>query len=1346
MMRSSQVPDVEHIGLHVRGNILPAEMTVKEAAKLIGVSRPTFSKLLNGRARLSRNMAVRLERVFGADSQGLLDLQAQFDLRPEGSEEEPVVTGTYAPSITTIRAGQLDQWANDIETRSRLAVLVRMLVRSTGILTRPADFPGYDNAERHGWDGYVEAAEPTQWVPRGVSVWEMGTSANPRRKADDDYRNSLESMPSEERAECAFVFVTPRNWSGRKNWEDEKNRLGHWKGVRAYDASDLEQWIEQSAPVQVWMAEELGDPVTGYRSLDECWRRWSNVTEPSLLPSLFKSATAEHALKLETWLDGPPASPFVIAADSNEEALAFLSALVDASESQSGSWGNRTIVFYTPASFQKLARSLPPNLVAVASNMDVEREMAHVDREVHCIFVRPRGLIDSEPDIVLDRLNRNDFRSALEDMSMSQDQIDGLVRESARSPTILRRRLSKSDVIRVPVWARSKEHARRLAPVALIGTWVDNSPADQQVMKDLARTDDHENIETDIISLLQLEDSPVWRVGHHRGVVSKLDALFAISKWIPGELLTRFFKVAKEILSDPDPSLELPIEQQWMAPVYDKVRNHSSALRAGILETLVIFAVHGDDLPGLRESGMQARVDALVGELMGEPGDAVLLSLHNDLPELAEAAPDVFLETIERDLRSDDPATLRLFASGGEPLFSVQRHTGLLWALELLAWNAEYLPRVARILAKLCDLSVPNNLGNTPMASLGFMFRCWMPQTAATLEQRIKTLEVIARQYPEIGWRLCIQQIVPRRDVVWPNRRPRWRSDAFDAGHGVDDSEIKQFIEAAVDIALSWERHDERTLGDLVGRADHWDLNEKRETLWGLIEEWADHTASDESRSKLWDRLRLSASEAGNREPRMQAVIEKLQPANVVMRHKWMFSRECVDYPEVSRQQDDDYEAVEIRIAKLRLDALREIWDRNGNEGVKLLIEQSEEAPFLVGRVMPQILTEVAPLADYAQACVEASGGDQQSSYASCLRVVLNYSAAADMGQLVASLEPDLSVDDLLILFLCMPLRRLTWDLLDTADGTLRERYWTQVTVPLFGPAPSELNELIDNLLEVKRPLEAFNAVDWYWDSIETSRLKRLLFALPSDESNEPIDSTRLSSALDALDKRPEVSVEDKASLEFIYVSGLSDSRHGIPNLESLIAATPSLFVELIEAVYGHTPDPDSQDREDLLVQSRGTAAYFTLQRIRRTPGSDEAGNINLEKLKSWLTEVRDLCDNADFSRACDSMIGQILSRARTESDDVWPCTPVCEALEWMSSESVREGFIIGAFNSRGAMFRGRGGEQERKLAEQYRTHAQKISYEYPFTSSILKRMADNYDREARWWDERTEVTERLHD
>jgi addiction module antidote protein, HigA family len=69
----------------LRDDILPAlELTVTEAAEQLGVSRPTLSRVLNGRAAISPEMALRLEGWLGVEHGGRADTwvaqQAAYDL------------------------------------------------------------------------------------------------------------------------------------------------------------------------------------------------------------------------------------------------------------------------------------------------------------------------------------------------------------------------------------------------------------------------------------------------------------------------------------------------------------------------------------------------------------------------------------------------------------------------------------------------------------------------------------------------------------------------------------------------------------------------------------------------------------------------------------------------------------------------------------------------------------------------------------------------------------------------------------------------------------------------------------------------------------------------------------------------------------------------------------------------------------------------------------------------------------------------------------------------------------------------------------------------------------------
>ena len=77
-----------HPGLTIRHDCLePLGLTVTEGAKVLGVTRQALNNLVNGKAGISPEMAVRLSKVFGGSAESWLVQQAQFDLsRVEASK------------------------------------------------------------------------------------------------------------------------------------------------------------------------------------------------------------------------------------------------------------------------------------------------------------------------------------------------------------------------------------------------------------------------------------------------------------------------------------------------------------------------------------------------------------------------------------------------------------------------------------------------------------------------------------------------------------------------------------------------------------------------------------------------------------------------------------------------------------------------------------------------------------------------------------------------------------------------------------------------------------------------------------------------------------------------------------------------------------------------------------------------------------------------------------------------------------------------------------------------------------------------------------------------------------
>ena len=80
-----------HPGQFIRMEILePNRLSVTAAAKVLGVTRPALSALLNCRASLSPAMALRVEKAFGVKMDTLMRMQASYDIAAARARERQI--------------------------------------------------------------------------------------------------------------------------------------------------------------------------------------------------------------------------------------------------------------------------------------------------------------------------------------------------------------------------------------------------------------------------------------------------------------------------------------------------------------------------------------------------------------------------------------------------------------------------------------------------------------------------------------------------------------------------------------------------------------------------------------------------------------------------------------------------------------------------------------------------------------------------------------------------------------------------------------------------------------------------------------------------------------------------------------------------------------------------------------------------------------------------------------------------------------------------------------------------------------------------------------------------------
>jgi addiction module HigA family antidote len=1366
---TSSSNSVSHPGQYVRAKYLePKGLSVSAAAALVGVGRPAFSNFLNGNAALTPDMAARLEVAFGATTEELLAMQSAFDATQAQTKGPPADATPYAVPFLDFKARDIENWAErNIGARSRLAVLIRTLVNSTGRSIIKVDFPGNDDAERPGWDGIVETGQGTPWVPEGVSGWEFGTNKDPKTKADGDIAKSVEAMPKADRENMTFVFVTPRHWPGKGDWERAQRAKKKWRDVRTYDSNDLEQWFEQSIAAQAWFAREIERPAKGVRTLAQCWDDWSLATDPVLDRTLFDLHVDAAKKTLTSRLTQSPGGPTIVAADSTDEALAFLAQCFASFEDPSAiGLADRALVFDEPGVVRPLAKATT-TFIAIAHTRTVEAELAPLTRSHHCIVVYPRNAVNVEPHVTLEPLNYEAFAKPLKTMGFTRDQIARLANESGRSLTVLRRRLTTMPTIRTPHWAADAGRGALLVPFLWVGAWNATNRADQAVLELMSDEHPYDVLERQCQDLVRLDDPPLWSVGHYRGVISAIDALFAIAPRITASDLERFFKVAHIVLGEDDPGLDLPEDSRWAANIYGKRREFSATLRQGIAEALVLLAVHGNHLFGSRLAfDCEHEAGTLVRTLLMPLSTRLLEANDHDLTAYAEAAPEVFLAILEDDLKSGAPATYGLMRPAVGGAFGGCPRTGLLWALEGLAWSPITMPRVARILAQLSRIEINDNWVNKPMNSLESIFSAWMPQTAADHPTRLRALKDLAVRYPEIAWRLCIAQLEPGPRSGSGSHKPKWRNDGMGYGEPLPTWEpIIAFTRDMVEMVLTWKSdYTGAMICDLVSCLPGLS-EEDRDRIWKIMTAWA-NLAPDNEKARVREHIRqriLSRRSKRHTNPddyvaltdAAKAARQALEPTDIVQKHAWLFrehwlTESAEDLVDTDRYFDKRAE----HVAALRAEALRDVYATCGVAGVLELSTQGNAA-FVAGLLLAERVLSRAEVADVICAALDPTdalnAGSRQNLIAGLVR---SDADEAKRQALLDVVSERLSEDKFVRVLLAAPSRPATWQRVDGLSADSRERYWRDVAPEGFREEDTAVVEAIERLVAFKRPRAAFHAAHFALRRLEPELVFRLMTNVAQggdeQEGHYQLRHHYIEDAFDRINAPSSLTIEQKAGLEFAFIDALVQpgARGGIPNLERYVEAHPNLFVQALAWAYrrrGDGIDPPEivpPDRGEKQLAERGGKL---LRALRSIPGCDQGGSGDAARLRAWIDAVRDAAAQIDRAAVADVSIGELLSNAPSDDDGIWPCGPVREVIEDIQSVDMVRGMRTGRYNARGVHWRGEGGAQERALADKYRTWAEALQHSHPFVSSkLLIGLVKTYEAEAEREDTEATIQRRL--
>lgn len=886
----------------------------------------------------------------------------------------------------------------------------------------------------------------------------------------------------------------------------------------------------------------------------------------------------------------------------------------------------------------------------------------------------------------------------------------------------------------------SASDAAVLALLTLVGTWHSSFAHDIEAVCSLLEITTEKYFDT-IRRLRVLPATPLLKSGDFWCVSNRVDLWRQLAYFLLENDLMRFIDLVKRVFQPAQPHSSRVFTQPIAITRSFDGTGFSLAFRQNVIDGLALLATHADACMNSSLAVVESLTASVVSELLHSADANQWARLNPFLPQLAEASPDAFLNAVEEALRaSPSPFAVLLRQEGKQPL-GPSYLSGLLWGVEGLAWSEEFFMRICLILGELASHDPGGKWANRPANSLTTIIWPWWPQTLASASKRLRAVEQLMTEFPDVAWQLLISLIPGAILRTSGTHKPRWRRLVDDDWKPpVSQQEYQEQIDAIGQMAVRLAQQNPQRMGILIARCDN--LSEQAfDNLLECLHSETTISLPEEQRLSIWDSLNKVIRrhrrhpDAGWARPiewinRLVECTEKLMPLDPVHRYRFLFTSDEFDLRDDTA---DKWDLQQDLLRKRREEAVEVIVKTHGIMSI-FSFSAKVERPDAVGMSLGRSIFS-DDFVDHFPTILDSdlkSNADLIGGYI--------WSRTQALGPAWCdSLSTQTWTTKQTGTFLSyLPFTPETWKRVSQWLRTDEQEYWALANPNLFF-ASDRLDFAASKLLEHNRPIEAIVCLERMREPEIAHNVKLCLRALLAAAGNTKdfgqIQKYPILALIKLLQENPAVNEDERLVLEWSWLPLLDRDEGAAPvTMEHKLASDPEFFHELITKAFRSTYDnPDKVDSDDSCSQAHHV--WHLLHEWRTVPGTQPDGSFDGASFTKWLGRVTELCEQTGHFAVGLLRVGEVLTHASPDSDGLWIHRAVATALNDRRADCLRRGYRTGLYNSRGAHFVDPSGAQERDLAAKYRTKAEAVeSAGFVRLAVTLRDLARDYDTESTQW------------
>lgn len=924
----------------------------------------------------------------------------------------------------------------------------------------------------------------------------------------------------------------------------------------------------------------------------------------------------------------------------------------------------------------------------------------------------------------------------LEEAGLNAGKAYDLVEDTHGLFVPLKVKIYNGAVYKKPSWIENKNRAFMAA--LLCGKWAE-CDGDKLVLEELSGMS-YDDIMVNLSPYMKGGDPFVVEVNGYGGKTFQLanveSAWENLDNDITDKMWKDFIKLFYEVLIESEPIFDYPFDKHFEASIYAQKPDWTPAIKHGMIRSLIMRAYYRKD------ECCQYQINNVVKQVLGTITTAKRWGyIAQYFTDLCEAAPGIVLQRLEDEL-SDSTGMKELFGiNDGDAITGRHYYTNILWAVEQLLLQKEYVVRAVKWLWKVDALNIKYSISNSPKSILETVFCAWINVSVLSVDEKIDNAKWAVENYDN-AWEIIYSELPERRTSICSTiDHPHYRNvDDIEELYNTDVS--KTYIEY-INICLSkMDTSAEKWKKIIETMENYYDelINEITEKLLKdvfLMKDEEKIIIKDAFRYEIYRNRYFFSSDWSMPESRIEKfenIMRQIHTSDPIYEYLYLFgpayefplihpiSLDREDSNHNGRKQNDLLKEEEIE------KGIKEFQDKNLSIEKLLILCSSKEnstigmyiAKYYQSRTFDENIVKMMlnlnikdqVVADYVWYFLKQNEPVLE-------RTINLVKMKENKDNLVVSLlSMELFSDDKVPLIIneTEKIKKIFW------GRSLR--FFVKANKNSYQLALTEckkygtINTFLELLFDAKKFL---NPNEIYEKFIELDQVRKETVYSMSSYYLEEVLKFLQNEFKDHNEKYTQI-----ARIEWLFRNVLSWS--DMKCTQIIMKESPILYAQLVEYIFLKEGE-DKESRTDEMREV--TNVLYDIYTKALFCPAEKDGKVDFDKLKVWVSEFKDLLSKQRQMNLFGHLIGRLFAYSPIGDDNCMPCEPVRQIIEEIFDESLKSSYATAEENKRG-VYSPDAGKTELEMSRHYKDNANKIRGRYPSTASIYDLLSDIYKAEAR--------------